>query len=279
MIKACVIGSPIAHSRSPLIHGYWLNQLSIDGTYERILVDPLDLKYFLTHLSANRYAGCNVTLPHKENAVTLIDYPDQNVKEIGSLNTIYVRNGELWAESTDGEGFLQNVISTHPQFNFTDKKICIIGAGGSAKAIVERLFRANVKQINIINRSLLRAQDLQARYKKISKAFSQQQTTQAMKECDILINTTSLGMSGQAELDIDITELPSHAIVADIVYAPLKTKLIMRAEAQGLRTVPGLGMLLHQAVRGFELWFGQKPVVTPELYDLIAHDIDKDYKR
>ncbi len=276
MINACVIGSPIAHSRSPLIHNYWLKLLHLNGSYKSVLVEPPDLAKFLKTLEQNNYAGCNVTLPHKEAAIPCIDHIDDSVKSIGALNTIYLRNGFTYATSTDGEGFLQNVLSQISDFNFAGKKIVVLGAGGSAKAIIERLLRADVKLISVANRTLARAKDLNTTFGQRVLPFDLNELN--LRTCDVLINTTSQGMTGQPPLDLNIEALPSHAIVADIVYVPLKTDLIRRAEARGLRVVPGLGMLLHQAVRGFELWFGVKPVVTAELYNLIARDIDLDFK-
>jgi shikimate dehydrogenase len=276
MIKACVIGSPIAHSRSPLIHGYWLNQLGIDGSYERVLVEPEGLADFLKNLKQNGYVGCNVTIPHKEAALPLIDQIDQSVKAIGALNTVYLSGGKTHATSTDGDGFLQNLIAHIPDLNLTGKTVVILGAGGSAKALIERLLRAGVKLITVANRTVARAEELRTTFG--TKIVPIELRDLNLHTCDLLINTTSLGMAGQPPLEIGLQELEPHAIVADIVYVPLKTELIKRAEARGLRTVPGLGMLLHQAVRGFELWFGVKPMVTPELCTLIARNIDPDYK-
>lgn len=275
MIKACVIGSPIAHSRSPLIHSYWLNQLGINGSYKSVLVEPADLKTFLSQLSANGYVGCNVTLPHKEAALPFIDVIDDSVKAIGALNTVYLKNSQTHATSTDGEGFLQNVIASIPDFEFAGKNVVLLGAGGSAKAIIERLLRVDVQSVTVANRTVERAQQLAKTFG--SKIIPLELSAVNLNSCDLLVNTTSQGMSGQPALAIDISTLPQHAVVADIVYVPLKTNLIRTAEARGHCTVPGLGMLLHQAVRGFELWFGVKPEVTPALYTLIARDIDPDF--
>jgi shikimate dehydrogenase len=277
MIKACVIGWPITHSRSPLIHGYWLRELNIKGSYERVAVEPKNLHEFLLNLKKNGYAGCNVTLPHKEAALAAVDHIDASVKAIGALNTVYLRDGETYATSTDGDGFVQNLLSHVPDFKLAGKTIAILGAGGSAKAITERLLRADIKIISVVNRTLARARELQATFG--PKIIPTQSLGEALMACDVLINTTSQGMSGQPELEIDLTHLPPHAIVCDIVYVPLKTALLRNAEARGHKIVPGLGMLLHQAVTGFELWFGQRPKVTDALYDLIAKDIDKDYQR
>jgi shikimate dehydrogenase len=278
MKKACVIGWPIAHSRSPLIHGFWLKRYKIEGTYERIAIPPDRLHEFLINLHTNGFVGCNVTIPHKENALTAINHLDDSVKSIGALNTVYMKDGQTYATSTDGDGFLQNLIAHHPDFSTENKRVVILGAGGSAKAIVERLLRANVENITIINRTIARAQELKDAFGSKLHVRSIDESDQAMKTCDLLINTTSQGMNGQDPLNIDLSNLPHHAIVADIVYVPLKTAFINSAEARGLRIVPGLGMLLYQAVRGFELWFGIKPEVTSELYALIARDIDPDFK-
>lgn len=278
MIKACVIGWPIAHSRSPLIHNYWLKSLGIDGQYDRVAVEPAQLEQFLRSLPASEYVGCNVTLPHKELALPAIDHIDESVKSIGALNTVYIRNGKTYATSTDGDGFLQNLQANHPNFDAHGKTIVILGAGGSAKAIIERLLRAAVAEIIIVNRSAARAQQLKLQFGDKITISDPNQLATVLKSADLLVNTTSQGMIGQPSLEIDLSALPVAAIVADIVYAPLKTLLIIQAENRGLRTVTGLGMLLHQAVIGFEKWFGAKPLVTSQLYDLVATDIDKDYK-
>lgn len=276
MIKSCVIGWPIAHSRSPLIHNYWLAKHQIAGSYERVAVEPQNLTEFLTNLRTNRYVGCNVTLPHKEAAVAAIDLCDESVKAIGALNTVYVRGPKTYATSTDGDGFLQNLLTHVPNFPPKGKNITILGAGGSAKAIIHRLLKADVNSISVANRTASRGQDLRDSFG--SKIIPVEIQNLNLNTCDVLINTTSQGMSGQPDLKIDLSYLPTTAIVADIVYVPLKTQLLKNAEARGNPIVPGLGMLLHQAVHGFELWFGVKPEVTPELYALIARDIDPDFQ-
>jgi shikimate dehydrogenase len=276
MIKSCVIGWPISHSRSPMIHGYWLKELGIEGQYERVAVEPENLRAFLKNLATNNYAGCNVTIPHKEAAIAAVDIVDESVEKIGALNTIYIRNGKSHATSTDGEGFYQNLLGHCPNFQVNGKNITILGAGGSAKAIIERLLRENVNTITVANRTLSRALELHVVFGE--KIIPTTPDLLDLRLCDLLINTTSQGMAGQPDLIIELSALPKQAIIADIVYVPLKTKLIKQAEARGLQIVPGLGMLLHQAVRGFELWFGVKPHVTDELYNLIALDIDPDYQ-
>ncbi len=278
MIKACVIGWPIAHSRSPLIHNYWLKSFGIAGHYERVGVEPTHLDQFLRNLPKSEYVGCNVTLPHKELAILAIDHIDESVKSIGALNTVYVRNGQTYATSTDGDGFLQNLLANHPNFDPCAKTIVLLGAGGSAKAIIERLLRAAVAEIIVVNRSAQRAQQIKLQFGDKITISDPNQLATVLKSADLLVNTTSQGMIGQPPLEIDLSALPATAIVADIVYIPLKTPLIIQAENRGLRTVTGLGMLLHQAVIGFEKWFGAKPLVTSQLYDLVATDIEKDYQ-
>jgi shikimate dehydrogenase len=277
MKKACVIGWPIAHSRSPLIHNHWLKTYGIMGLYEKREVKPEDLSTFLNHLHANGYVGCNVTIPHKQAAIACVSTIDDIVKKTGSLNTIYTEQGLLNATSTDGEGFYQNLITNVPDTNLSGKTAVILGAGGSARAVIERLQRANMAKIHVINRTQARAQEMATVFGTKVIPSPTSALTELLKSTDLLVNTTSQGMKGQPELDIDLSGLPKRAIVADLIYVPLKTKLMEQAEARGLKTVGGLGMLLHQAVVGFEKWFGIKPEVTPELYRLVARDIDPEF--
>jgi shikimate dehydrogenase len=273
MKKACVIGWPIKHSRSPIIHNYWLKQLDIEGLYERVAVERKNLHDFIRNLEHNGYLGCNVTLPHKEAVVKAVDEYDTIVAQTGSLNTVYIKNHNICGTSTDGDGFLNNILAHYPDFQIQNKTMFMIGAGGSAKAICQKLISENVKTIYILNRTVERALELQNQFGEKIQIVLPEDTKERLKISDLLVNTTSQGMSGQPPLDININSLPDHAVVADIVYVPLKTQLIERAEAQNLKTVPGLGMLLHQAVEGFEKWFGVRPVVTRELYDLVEADI------
>lgn len=273
MKKACVIGWPIKHSRSPLIHNYWLEKYQIAGLYERRAIEPRDLKEFIRAIPGNGYVGCNVTIPHKESALAYVDQFDECVAKTSSLNTIYFKDRKICATSTDGDGFLNNIARAEPTFVFDQKNILLIGAGGSAKAICERLLRANVKNIYVQNRTPARIKELQRIFGEKIGVVSEATLESQMKQADLLINTTSQGMTGQPALHIDLGALLPHALVADIVYVPLKTDLILQAEARGLRTVSGLGMLLHQAVEGFNHWFGMRPQVTQELFDLVANDI------
>ena len=278
MKKACVIGYPIAHSRSPLIHNHWLKTYGIEGLYEKCPVEPEKLGEFLSTLTANGYVGCNVTIPHKETAISFVDSVDTIVKKTGSLNTIYLEDSVLKATSTDGEGFYQNLLTSVPGLDLSGKSVLVLGAGGSARAVIERLLRANVAYIHIVNRTQARSEELALLFGPKVIPSPTSQLAVLMQTTDLFVNTTSQGMQGQPALEIDLTPLPASAIVADLIYVPLKTHLLQAAEARGLKAVGGLGMLLHQAVVGFEKWFGVKPVVTDELYRLIARDIDPDFR-
>jgi shikimate dehydrogenase len=277
--KACVIGWPISHSRSPLIHGYWLERYGIDGFYERIAVPPDELPDFLSRLAERGYAGCNVTLPHKEGAFRAVRSADEATTRLGVVNTVFHRNGELWGTSTDGEGFLANLSSHVPDWRARDRGIAILGAGGAARAIVGALLDAGSRRLVIVNRSLARAEELRRDFGQRIEPRDWTEVVEVLEDVELLVNTTSLGMIGQPPLPLELDPLPQSAVVADIVYTPLETDLLRRARARGNLVVPGLGMLLHQAVRGFELWFGRRPEVTPELHDLVARDIDPGFKR
>jgi shikimate dehydrogenase len=278
MKKACVIGFPIAHSRSPLIHNHWLKIYGLQGLYEQREVRPDDLAHFLGNLAAEGYVGCNVTIPHKEAALSIISAVDDIVRRTGSLNTVYYDGGILKATSTDGEGFYQNLLATVPNTSLAGKKVLMIGAGGTSKAVAERLLRADVAEIKILNRTLARAEELCAAFGPRLRVIADDHFGAESKDVALLVNTTSQGMKGQKELNLDLSDLQPDAIVADIVYVPLQTKLLAQAEARGLRTVGGLGMLLQQAVLGFEKWFGLRPEVTPELYALVARDIEPGFR-
>ena len=278
MIRTCVIGFPVRHSRSPLIHGHWLNTLEIPGSYERIEVPPGELGEFLGGLHQAGFAGCNVTLPHKEKAATLIANLDASARRIGSINTVFTVNGELHAMSTDGLGFVANLAWRKPGLDLHNAKIVIIGAGGSAKAIADGLLNAGVPVITIANRTVERAEEIARILGHRVKPRPLQELAQALGSADLLVNTTSAGIANDEGLEIDLSRLPKHAVVTDINYVPLQTPLLAEARRMGLQTVDGLGMLLHQAVPGFEKWFGRRPEVTQTLYDLVARDIDPDYR-
>jgi shikimate dehydrogenase len=272
--KACVIGWPIGHSRSPLIHRYWLQRYSIAGSYEKLEIAPERLRDFLTGLPRSDFVGCNVTIPHKEAAFGIVRVSDELTRRLGVVNTIYVRDNTVFGASTDGSGFLESLLHSYPGFSPEGKHFTILGAGGAARAITGTLVMNGAAAIRVFNRTPEKAQNLARDFgpKVISMEWSRR--ADVIAETDALVNTSALGMAGQLPLEISLTRLPPAAIVADIVYVPLETSLIKAAKERGNRTVPGLGMLLYQAVPGFELWFGRRPEVTRELYDLVAADIE-----
>jgi shikimate dehydrogenase len=273
-MRACVIGWPIGHSRSPLIHNFWIAQHKLPALYEKRAVKPAELRDFLRNLEGLGLVGCNITIPHKEAAFSLVDHIDQKVESLGAINTVYVRNGRTFGTNTDGEGFMASIAHDVPGFDCRNQAVVIMGAGGAAASIARVLLDYGAGAVALVNRTGERAAALQRRLGNKATVVPWEQRAERLRECALLVNTTSLGMSGQPPLDLKIDDLPSAAVVADIVYDPLLTPLLNRAAERGHAVVGGLGMLLQQAVRGFELWFGIRPQVTRELYDLVARDID-----
>jgi shikimate dehydrogenase len=267
MKRACVIGWPIEHSRSPIIHGYWLAKYGIDGAYEKEAVAPDALADFLGSLGAKGYVGANVTLPHKEAALAAAQFADEAAVTIGAANTLWLNaDGLLHAGNTDAYGFMTNLDAEAPSWNQGLRPVMVLGAGGAARAILFGLLEAGgVAKIYLANRTRSRADALAKVFGPRVEVIEWDKRSEALAACGLLINTTSLGMTGQAPLEIDLAALPAAAVVADIVYIPLETKLVAVARSRGLTAVDGLGMLLHQAVPGFERWFGVRPEVTVEL--------------
>ncbi|MBZ9737067.1 shikimate dehydrogenase [Mesorhizobium sp. CA18] len=271
--KAFVTGHPIAHSRSPKIHGYWLAQYGIDGSYQAIDVAPADFAAFLNSLGDNGYRGGNVTIPHKEAAFAGVARRDHAADEIGAVNTLWFEDGLLWGGNTDGYGFAANLDDHAPGWAANGPAV-VLGAGGASRAVIHALKERGVKDIRIVNRTLARAEELSRHFGAGVSGHGAGALSELLADAGLLINTTSLGMHGDATLSADPAGLPGHAIVIDIVYVPLETPLLAAARTRGLKTVDGLGMLLHQAVPGFERWFGRKPEVTPELRRMIVADIE-----
>jgi shikimate dehydrogenase len=269
--SACVIGWPVDHSRSPLIHNYWLNTYGITGEYRREAVPPDQFSAFIKSLSERGYAGANVTVPHKETALAL-SQPDDRARAVGAANTLWF-DGGLRSTNTDVEGFLSNLDSSAPGWDRGLSKAVVLGAGGAARAVIYGLQTRGVPGIVIINRTPSRAEALRERFGERIRLARWDELNGQLGDTALLVNTTTLGMHGQPELVTDLSRLPGHAIVADLVYVPLLTSLLKTAKARGLRTADGLGMLLHQAVGGFTLWFGKKPEVTPQLRALLEADL------
>ena len=270
--KAFVTGHPIKHSRSPKIHGHWLAQHGIVGSYQAIDVAPEDFAQFLATLQANGYRGGNVTIPHKEAAFALVDRRDEAAEEIGAVNTLWFEDGILWGGNTDGHGFAANLDDHAPGWASNGPAV-VLGAGGASRAIIHALKQRGVADIRIVNRTLARAQELRDRFGAGVTAHGMAATGELLADAGLLVNTTALGMHGNETLAADPALLPDHAIVNDSVYVPLETPLLAAARARGLKAVDGLGMLLHQAVPGFERWFGIRPQVTAELRAIIVADL------
>jgi shikimate dehydrogenase len=277
--KAFVIGYPIKHSRSPLIHNYWLSKYDISGSYVKLEVTPEQLEAFLSEMERSGYCGGNVTLPHKETALAACATVTEMARKIGAANTLWREGGRLYGDNTDVGGFLANLDAETPDWDVDCDKAAVIGAGGAARAILVGLAKRGISEVKLLNRSADRmlklAQEAQ------SWGF-QRVETQLLNEGPgaldgeaLLVNTTSLGMTGQPKLSIDLEGLQQGAVVSDIVYAPLETDLLAEAKRRGHRISSGLGMLLHQAVPGFERWFGVRPEVTSELRDLIIEDLQR----
>jgi shikimate dehydrogenase len=268
---ACLIGWPAAHSRSPLIHHYWLRTLGIEGGYNIEAVPPEGFAEFVLHLSTHGFVGANVTIPHKERALALTK-PDARAHAVGAANTLWYEGGELRSTNTDIEGFIDNLDACAQGWDAASDAL-VLGAGGSSRAVVFGLVERGIKHVHLANRTMERARVVADQFGANVHPVAWDAIEGLLPRAGLLVNTTSLGMHGQPALELDASLLPSHAVVADLVYVPLETPLLSAARARGLKTADGLGMLLHQAVRGFELWFGQRPAVTPELRALVEADL------
>lgn len=264
---AGVLGWPVGHSRSPRLHGYWLERLGIDGAYVPLPVRSDDFADVFRALPKMGFVGANVTVPHKEQALILADEVEPLAKRIGAVNTLVVRpDGSVWGLNTDAFGFFRN-LQTGSNWRAENGPAVVLGAGGAARAVVAALVYQGVTEIRLVNRSVARAEKLAADIG--GPIVVQSWDKLDLDGAGLLVNTTSLGMAGQPGLDIDLSALPKNAVVNDIVYAPLMTPLLLAARARGNPVVDGLGMLLWQAVRGFTLWFGVEPQVTAELRDFV----------
>jgi shikimate dehydrogenase len=271
--KACVIGWPVAHSRSPLIHRFWLEQLKIAGSYELAAVAPGDFPDFVRGLARNGFVGANVTLPHKQSAFELCDVTLPAANWLKAVNTLWIEAGKLCGDNSDCDGFLGALDQDAPGWDQGFRTAVVLGAGGAARATVHALQLRGITRIFLVNRTRERAEKLAGDFEAPAEVVDFVDLPGAMAGAGLLVNTTSLGMRGQPPLIVDLAPLPPRAIVSDIVYVPLETLLVKAAKARGLRAVSGVGMLLHQAVPGFERWFGKRPNVTAELRGLVEADI------
>jgi shikimate dehydrogenase len=274
MTRHCfVIGQPIAHSRSPMIHRHWLAEHGIDGSYERIEVAPGEVPGFIARLRAGEFAGGNVTVPNKELVLPLLDEVSETARRMGAVNTIWREDGRLHGDNTDAYGFLAHLDATVPGWDVRTRTALVLGAGGAARAVITGLAARGVVRIMLVNRSPSRAQDLAALFPGRVAAHPWSDCAALVGASGLIVNTTSLGMRGQPPLELDLSALRPGTIVDDIVYVPLETALLGEARRRGGIPVDGLGMLLHQAVPGFERWFGRQPAVTPALRAKLEADI------
>ncbi|MFD1200171.1 shikimate dehydrogenase [Brucella gallinifaecis] len=275
--KAFVTGFPIKHSRSPLIHGFWLKEYGIEGSYEAIEVKPENFAEFALSLQKNGFAGGNVTIPHKEMAFAAVESRDSAALAIGAVNTLWFENAKLCGGNTDAYGFSANLDALAPGWDNADVAL-VLGAGGAGRAIVHALQTRGFSRIAIVNRTLSRAEELASHFGQGVFAYRWDAAQALVKDAGLIVNTTSLGMSGHGDAEdfpLDLGEAQKSAVATDIVYIPLKTPFLAKAEAAGLKTVDGLGMLLHQAVPGFERWFSKRPQVTDALREHILDDMKK----
>jgi shikimate dehydrogenase len=271
---SCVIGWPAKHSRSPMLHGYWLRRYRIDGDYRAEEVPPDAFPAFLADLAGHGYIGANITLPHKEAALAMTE-PDDRAQAVGAANTVWLDRGRLRSTNSDVEGFLGALDFSAPGWDQTVETAVVLGAGGAARAVVFGLVERGIQNIHVVNRTLDRAVAFRDRFGPGVHPARWEDLPRVLEGADLLANSTPLGMKGQPDIEIDLAAMADGALVADIVYVPLETRLLAAAERRGLRTANGLDMLLYQAVRGFELWYSVRPEVTAELRALLGADINK----
>ncbi|KIN74432.1 shikimate dehydrogenase [Sulfitobacter guttiformis] len=259
---AGVIGSPIAHSKSPQLHRHWLKAYGIAGHYIPMDVSAENLEKVLRTLPSMGFVGVNITIPHKENVLQIADLVTDRATLIGAANTlIFRKDGKIHADNTDGYGFIENLKSGAPGWDPRSGPAAILGAGGAARAVISSLLEAGVPEILLSNRTRVRADKLKQEFGSRVQVFDWVQAGNMIDDASLLVNTTSLGMIGKSEMRVPLDGLRATTVVTDLVYAPLKTRLLETAQGYGCVTVDGLGMLLHQAVPAFERWFGKRPEV------------------
>ncbi len=263
---AGVMGWPVAHSRSPQIHNYWLQKYDIKGAYVQLAVQPANLAAALAGLSALGFRGCNITIPYKVDAIAFVHEVDANARRMGAINTIVVQpDGALKGFNNDGFGYIQSLLDAKPDWRADTGPVTVLGAGGAARAVVLSLADRGVKEIRLINRTFDKAQALATEFGGPVKALPWSERHAALADVVLLVNTTSQGMHGNPPLELTLDALPKHALVSDVIYVPLETPLLAAARQRGNATVNGLGMLLNQARPAFHAWFGVMPEITPEL--------------
>ena len=275
MKQACVIGWPIQQSRSPLIHGHWLKTYSIEGRYDRVAVPVGEAGAFVRSLAERGLEGCNVTAPHKQAVFEAADWRDSSAEAVGAANTVWRDGAKICVANTDTYGFMTHLGQSAPDWDKKDAPVAILGAGGAARAIIYGFLEAGVGRVRVINRTLDRAEELARHFGTRVEARAWGDLALSIRDASVIVNTTTLGMVGSAPLELDLSALSVDTVAADIVYVPLETPFLAQTRARGLRTVDGLGMLLHQAVPGFERWFGVRPEVTETLRAILVADIER----
>ena len=267
---AGVMGWPVAHSRSPRIHNYWIEKHGLNGAYVLLPVAPGTLDIAVPGLAALGFRGCNITLPHKVDAMALMHEVDPMARRMGAMNTIVVqKDGSLKGFNNDGFGYIQSLLDAKPDWRADAGPVTVLGAGGAARAVVLSLADRGAKEIRLINRTFEKAEALASEFGGSIKAYDWDDRHTALADVALLVNTTSQGMHGQEPLDLSLDALPTHALVSDVIYVPLETPLLAAARQRGNATVNGLGMLLNQARPAFHAWFGVMPEVTPELRRMV----------
>lgn len=275
-IKAGVIGWPVAHSLSPRLHGYWLTEHAIDGVYVPLPVSPDDIEAAIRALPKLGFAGANVTVPHKEVVYRSVDELSDAAKSIGAVNTIICRDdGALIGDNTDAYGFITNIYAAAPKWQADVSPSMVLGAGGACRAVIAALLAAGAKNIRLANRTRSKAENIASHFGSSVNIVDWDERNAASEGCGLLVNTTTLGMSGKPELEISLEKLSDDAVVNDIVYTPLLTPLLAAANQRGLTPIDGLGMLLHQAKPGFEAWFGSPPEVTDGLREHVLKGLSE----
>ena len=272
-IKAGVIGWPIHHSRSPIIHNYWLKAQLINGQYETIAVSPEEADAFFKGFKASGLAGFNITLPHKEAVIPHLDHIDEAATAIGAVNTVWLEDGKMCGSNSDWIGFSDNLDHLAVGWDQQSEHALILGAGGAARGVIFALIKRGFKNITVANRTLSRAEELANHFGATVKAIELHQADQVIESSTLIVNTTSLGMDKNPPLPLTLEGIQPDCLVTDIVYTPLETPLIKLAKSKGNQTVDGLGMLLHQAKMGSKLWFGGETVVTDELRAIVMEDM------
>jgi len=274
MIRACVIGWPVAHSRSPLIHGYWLKKYAIDGSYVKRPVRPDEVAAFLRGLRDEGLAGCNVTIPHKEAAYATAAEKMPAARAVGAANTLWFEGDRLVADNTDSAGFMNHLQASAPRFDARTSAVSVLGAGGAARGIIHAFLACGVPEVRVFNRTRERAEAVARHFGARVRVHDWRDRADRSRDVGVLVNTTSLGMEHGMPLEMDLTVLGDACVVSDLVYVPLITPLLAAARQRGLTVVDGLGMLLHQATPGFHKWFGVDPEVTDALRALLVADIE-----